>query len=278
MDNYIITSFSLINNVSEFDSKTDEFEEWFKFRASIFNTFTLPSVLDNSIKPKGLILLFNKDHFYFYDLYIKKNELIFPIFTNVSEFRDDIFNFISKKDFSDLVLTRLDSDDYISNNFLSETNKSIENNLFLENVYYIVVNGFITNLQIVNQVRYVTSPFISVYGKQANILYNLYNHAHTEIPREKRIYVEKSFWVQLIHGTNRANALMTNQTIYNIKQFIKFILNRFIGKEKYPVERTFLNSFVLGEEFSDFISSSCLTALKVVISEYNGYLDIGKLR
>lgn len=274
MDNYIITSFSLINNVSEFDSKTDEFEKWFKFRASIFNNFTLPSVLDNSIKPKGLILLFDKDHFYFYDLYIKKNELIFPIFTNVSEFKDDIFNFISKKDFSDLVFTRLDSDDYIANNFLSETNKTIENNLFSEDVFYIVVNGFITNLQIVNQVRYVTSPFISVYGKQANILYSLYNQPHTEILREKRVYVEKSFWIQLIHGTNRANALIKSRTIYNIKQSIKSLLNLLIGKEKYPIERMFLKSFVLDEEFSEFLVSICLTDLKSIIHQYKSYLDI----
>ena len=163
---------------------------------------------------KGDELLFST---YFNDDLVKKLRIV-PIFLDdITDHSDkNYLGFITEKYAREiknpLILSRVDSDDLIANDYY----KSIKSVIIEANIdkpkFIVCTNGFRTDLKYIQKTPYKKSPFICSFypeGYLANSLEQISTgSSHDEIPDEFCIFTDRTSWVQIVHGTNLSNRFL----------------------------------------------------------------------
>ena len=223
LTNVIIIRFSLIDRNSWLNKLSyDEINHWLSFRISLFKKFTLPSIKSNNIDNYKIILLIENDHMFAFD-FILGEENIVILKTNYENFIIDIIDYLTMNINGSVIVSRIDSDDYVSNNYFYNLNSSVEKNKFKE-CFYIVKSGCITDLNFMTLLDSYAPPFISVYSSdKKTAVKKLFSIPHTEVLDYDHAFVKESYWIQLVHGSNVANHLLKKSLISDLKYYVKYL-------------------------------------------------------
>lgn len=224
MKHYVVTKFSLI--IDGWRKTFDNREDWFIFRTKLFFKSNYQSIIQNKTLPRKILVLFDTNDKNLFEKYFVKNDpnsLIHPIFTN----SDKVKELVEKYVFDDIkvnesyVLTRIDSDDIVCSNFFDVINNHISQT---QKNFYVVIKGYRTDLKNIVKMSFKNSPFISIYYNR-ELLPFIFDFNHTSVNKYNPYLIEKTCFMQIIHGTNVSNHLPdTNPIITRFRYFLKKIL------------------------------------------------------
>lgn len=192
-------------------------EKWFAFRSNILKQCLIPCLNHQSkLVDKTYILLGDGDEKY-YEKYLGCLNLS-PIFIKEkADFRLQLLLDLEKNSLMEnVVLSKIDSDDLICKDYFLNINKQVE----LNQTFLTATIGYRTNLIQIEKLSDEPSPFNSQYihriqnpvkfiDKLKNkIPINILCHRH-HIENRKHQVNQNAEWMQLIHGRNIANLLLT---------------------------------------------------------------------
>lgn len=253
---YLLTEYNL-----DYSAFTDQSyicdEEWHTYRNKIFEDYCIPSVESQSNQNFEWAIFFNEDKRKKYQLFLnriqnKVNNIIF-FFVSPTESHVDLFSqYISSKNIEGYLLTtRMDNDDCISTNFVESIHKKffeLNSAGKADDLIINVGNGyqyeFVFPFRKAMIYDYDFSPFVThVYKLNGNIE-TVLNHPH-HLWENHSVSVELSSeenWIQLIHGKNLANRVLSLKLlpVINDRRFpvIKKAPknNYFFGLIFYPIQ------------------------------------------
>nr|WP_321245838.1 glycosyltransferase [uncultured Psychroserpens sp.] len=215
MEHYLITRFNLKNeNWHNPDSDNHVLSNtWLDERFSIFETYCLPSIKNQTNTNFKWLVCFDIDTPELYNQKIENLKTQLPIFQPLfidgfKNLEKDISNFVkadSKKDF--IITTRLDNDDIVHENFI----QTIQN-LYRPEISVININLGYQLIMLKNknyQLRLVKkefNPFMSVISEKKNFESVLSKEHHYWRSHKNQI-INKSerLWIQFVHGSNVLN-------------------------------------------------------------------------
>lgn len=261
-----IIHFSVVNGSHNYSNR----ESWFLFRAKIFEATIYKSILNNILHPSCIIICYDTNDKLLSKKYMKpileNSEIdIIEIYQTYSLITDSIKDILlDMYSGKPLLITRLDSDDFISINYYNMFHQyalNVDNNL----KYIISAKGFRTNLDVIYSIYDLNPPFIGLVINSYNG--QLIDVSHNEIFKLQPIIIKERFlWMQFVHGTNRMNNILSKKSyiFFKFKKILKFILA--------PKKNTF-NYFNYSkfkpQLFSDFcIKKNDIRKIEIIIKEF----------
>ena len=221
INNIAVVRFSLRMKASwEVKAFEDESgrESWFKMRAAIFKSTLHSCLLNQTTAPIAVFILMDKLDRDLFNKYLNLQEPFYvPIYSEGSDGYDQVKAKIHAFDVPNLAISRIDSDDYISNDYFSNINDLIALNIRkgVDFKYIIAARGYRSDLKSIHQIFYNYGPFatiyLSTYGGE-----NIYETTHAKIIKQSCLICVEPMWIQLIHGTN------VNNKLYEVSSFEKF--------------------------------------------------------
>lgn len=182
-------------------------ELWFEFRTNIFKNTLYQSIQHQTKNPDKVYLLFDIKDDILYKKYFSDFKFIEPIFSKnlFTDWERKLkLQLIKNKLTEKIVVSKIDSDDIISKNYLENLNNQLT---FFPTKYTYATKGYISNLYKIQSVFYNESPFCNIYQEKIssfnefykNIIFNIWpkNENYTEIHNAE--------FFQLIHGSNLCN-------------------------------------------------------------------------
>lgn len=216
--------------------------DWHVERFELFNKFCLASVTHQSIHEFTWIIFFNQEKKLRYKPFIEKTQRsldnIHFIFVEPREdHRKKLKNYIRENCSADyLITTRMDNDDAIANHFI----ESIQNK-FKEIRGEVDSEGLVINTGVGYQYEtkfpyrkthiegYKYSPFITLVSKKESrkSFRNVLEHAHLGWKNvvESKELENDSYWIQVVHGQNRANQILSLNLLLKIDDDKFVVLN-----------------------------------------------------
>lgn len=195
-------------------------ETWFKFRAGLFLNNVHHSIKNQTVKPKHVYVLIDENDLDLYNTHLSAlPDLMYtPILVEsyycvknttlkLGNSAEQIYaDLVNRKITKNVAISRLDSDDFISCNYLESVNKTIKTQK--ADVVY-VPTGWASNLDqwVVKTEEH--GPFVTVYKKQMTV-FDIYGKQHHEWSKDHYWYYKIAnntdcTWIQYIHDTNIAN-------------------------------------------------------------------------
>jgi len=190
-------------------------EIWLENRFKLFETYCLPSIINQTTKNFKWIVVYDPDTPKKWLSKIEQYKNIcsnyIPVFNSPQPWGFGInwINFISHKEYSHIVTTRLDNDDCLSNNAIEQ----IQDNIIDKDLLFInILNGY--RYDVINKNFYEltvrSNAFITVVEKteKFKMIFRWGNHDELQYTQEKNIKnIENGHWLQVIHDHNLKNEI-----------------------------------------------------------------------
>ncbi len=216
MKHFIITRFNLkYDSWTSIDSSIDVLSpEWLEKRFQIFESFCLPSVMNQSNPDFEWLILFHEKTPETYKKRIQeltiRDPRIKPVFVLAYEkMHDQIKAYIRSRitDAKFLITTRLDNDDLIHMNFIKTIQEiAVDRHdvlLDLRSGYQLSLQG---NQADVRNFSAAFNPFVSLVESMDDFKTILSrNHLEWKSHNDLVIYTKTPLWIQFIHDTNLVN-------------------------------------------------------------------------
>lgn len=186
-------------------------EKWFAYRADIFNRGLLACIRSQTVRPAGVILLMDTGDHELFTKYIDDDDLIMPIFQTHERARFAASDAIKAVAENRVLITRVDSDDLISSNFVEDIGRRMSAVSTNEDgqAFCVTTTGFRSDLRIIQSFDFRASPFITSCFEGARdqpLLAPVGNHMR--VLDRNPAFCKSACWVQLVHGSNVANGFL----------------------------------------------------------------------
>jgi hypothetical protein len=220
IENYMVVRFSIVmpetenimwaNATRKIAETFSDREDWFKHRADLFSK-TYSTFIAQTKPLKKIILVFDHTDQVFYTKYIKPNFDIHPVFDVLGNWKDEYTNYIKDVSKTNVVISRVDSDDLIEENYVEAINQEIQRiNNKNQDLIVIAPYGEICDGIFKQKIIWNVSPFTSlycpIYKKQ-----DIYAHSHMLSLNFTHSFAKNAHWVQRVHGTNVDNKFRYEQ-------------------------------------------------------------------
>ena len=204
----------------EGELKFSDRDTWFRFRAELFLNNVHHSIKNQTVKPRQVYVLIDENDQELYNQYLSDlpADLYTPILVEsyyciknttlkLGDSAEQIYADLCKRNIEkNVAISRLDSDDFISCNYLESVNDTIKT----QNADIVYVpTGWASNLDqwVVKTEKH--GPFVTVYKNQMTV-FDIYGKQHHEWSKDHYWYYKISHstdctWIQYIHNTNIAN-------------------------------------------------------------------------
>ena len=180
LTNYVLIRFSL-RLKPEWAAKAygDESnrDAWFGMRAKIFKEYLYQSLSEQTTPPYKVIVFMDEGDA---DLWAKHLNLpppFSPHYCSGNNLNENTRQILLSGPQDNIVLSRIDSDDAISRDYLESINASAMEAVKNGNnkKHIVAANGFITNLNEIQAIYYNCSPFISLYVRSydGEVIYDI---------------------------------------------------------------------------------------------------------
>ena len=196
------------------DPRVPDWDKWAKERSYLYNMMTKPSLINQTNQNFILVSLVCPDLFdvdpYWGEFNIPNEvvlnipyEFTYPFGGIVNVVKD----YVKTLDSDEVIITRLDSDDLIRNDFV----ENVQRHLTVPNTYVDIQNSYTYNLEtgkVFESAKYdfIVSPFVSVRERIRDFKCLAYAYQHHEI--DKQIQGQKLSTIkamQTIHNNNLVN-------------------------------------------------------------------------
>jgi len=224
MNNFLIVRFSIkthlyqnqmwANANKKIEEMFPERESWFKYRATLFNE-TYQSFLYQTDPIKKIFLIFDEDDYLLYEKYILPKFDIIPVFDKQRDWKATYTKNILNTCSTNVVLSRVDSDDLIDKHYIENINdaiiKSKKNN---NDLTVIAPCGKISDGVHYQEILWNVSPFISLYCPHYREQ-DVYSESHMLSLKGSHVFTQHAQWTQRIHGTNVDNKFLEERPGFN---------------------------------------------------------------
>lgn len=248
---FIITRFNLVTQGWENtkSGKTVLTNEWMEQRFDLFETFCLPSVINQSSQNFIWLIYFQKEtHTDFKEKIQKITEnipnIIIKYISGLEIMKDTVINDISKLSNGSkyIITSRLDNDDSIHKDYVSCIQSKFNNQDFC---VVDAINGYRLQIKpypMLISVKQRSNPFVSIIEKNTHIR-TVLERMHTDWKKEKIIITLKKFlWIQIIHENNLKNKFQ-GAFCTNILKILDFGIN--INNDKIFIIPRFNNPIIV---------------------------------
>ena len=211
--NYVVIRFSLkLKSDWGRNAFTDvkDREAWFAMRAQIFKDYCYPSLAHQTTPAYKIFIFMDRDDTGLWEKYLALPPPFMPVFAEAGNLNNETKDLINKGPKDNVVISRIDSDDAVSFNYISCINEIAAQALANgdRKKYIVAANGFITNGETIQSIYYNSSPFVSLFVKEYSGEV-IYNFNHTNILDRNPLISESAMWMQVLHGTNSYNRFRT---------------------------------------------------------------------
>ena len=213
MKTVVITRFSLNygTNFNTTENKKKR-ESWFKFRSDLYINGPFQSLINNSKQPNKVMLFFEDGDQTLVDKYLKfaistsltSIDFVF-LFSSLENQIDDLYQELRNFHGMPIIISRLDSDDLIPNNYFQ---KLEEFNKKECDIHLIAAKGFATDFNKIAEFYHDKSPFLNTYLEnlsRSSIEFHFINH--TKVKNFNHFVMEELEYCQIIHKTNISNSI-----------------------------------------------------------------------
>ena len=193
-----------------------DWDSYVKDRLVLYRNYTLSSLINQSSQDFTLLSLVDES------IHLEptlENEVVLKTNLEVGSNKLLVPNMVQEyvsglnEKYDYVIVTRLDSDDMISKNFIEEVRKNIK-----LNEYYDIYDTFIYDFskKIIYEsglYNHTISHFVSVMEKFDSFDCQVYRHEHTNIRSFFKGYKSKTInGLEIIHGKNMINSIKGNKT------------------------------------------------------------------
>lgn len=184
--------------------------EWFAMRARLFKVSVVESMQQQTVAPRRVFVLMDVADEDLWHQHLDLPAPYVPVFVRAAEVADEVTRRIAADRTRNVVISRLDSDDAISRRYVEKLASTARDfwRLGRSTAYMVACNGYITDLKQIQQVYFNCSPFISLYVHRYRDE-NIYDGEHINILERDPQMVDAAHWLQIVHGSNIANRLVT---------------------------------------------------------------------
>jgi len=226
MAHYLITRFNVdfgqsIYSKDKNNNETRD-ETWLKKRFFLFDNFCYPSVKNQTTQNFKWFVYFDKKTPIEYkkkiDDYKKQMGNFIPIFVKDGEdFFKKNLELIRKTTKDDIIIiTRLDNDDAILNNYLETIQKYVDEKK--------IINGFLDFIygyqydflkKVLTKIKIQSNHFISKIEHiscLSNEIYSIHSHINNHPNNQHINNIKNPLWIEIVHENNVLNFIRTNNT------------------------------------------------------------------
>lgn len=210
---YLITRFNVKLYRKEGEPASAS-EEWLANRFVLFEKYTLPSIKNQACKDFKWLVLFDADTPDKYKRKIEEYSLSLPQFTPIyvtgspsemcSEIVLDYINNDNPKEY--LITTRIDNDDVIHRDYMRNIQKAFKP---AENTFVTFRSGlqYVESTNSMIKFNYIKNHYVSRVERSATAESVMCNHTKIHKLGRLEIHNDKYMWVEIVHGSNVANAM-----------------------------------------------------------------------
>lgn len=263
---YIITQFNLRDFPRSNNSDYESWIKWTKNRIEIFKKYTLPSILNQSIKNFHWLIFFDADTPDEFKPFIKeleKNKVVNACFSNGSnDFYTNYTQEIHKNICSStkwIITTRIDNDDCLHKDAV----RIIQSNFVEKDKYLIsLASGYVHNLEdkTLSHYYYPMSPFISLIERYKPQIKGIFSRRHTKWDelrlfiykeiwfswfnrkaRTSKFILDKPLWIQTVHGDNIKNSFFRGVPVTRKKDLNMFAVKYNSTKQPFTIITKYYN-------------------------------------
>ncbi len=247
---FLLTQFNLRNFPKSAHTANDEWLNWTRNRIVLFQTYCLPSILNQTEKNFSWLLYFDvatPAEFKPFIEQLEKYSFIKICYCNGSEdFFRNYLNEVKRKVTPDdqwIMTTRLDNDDVLHRSAI----EIIQQNFIAKDKFLIALSsGYVLNAdrKVLAHYFYPMSPFISLIESCSNSPVGIFAKLHTKWPslrlfifkeiyleffrkaeRQSRFILKHPLWIQVVHGKNVSNSFYRGLLVLQPKHLYDFGLN-----------------------------------------------------
>ncbi len=228
---FLITQFNLRNFPKSSHRADDQWLDWTRNRITLFKTYCLPSILNQTEKNFSWLIYFDSDTPDEFMPFIKELEAYEFIKTCYSEGSEDFFkNYLLevkrqiKANVQWIITTRLDNDDVLHRSAIDVIQQNV---VVKDNFLISLTSGYVLDVErkMLAHYFYPMSPFISLIESVSNNPVGIFVRPHTQWqnlrlfiykeiyleffkPKERqaRFILKSPLWIQLVHGKNVSNS------------------------------------------------------------------------
>ena len=247
---FLLTQFNLRNFPMSAHAAHDQWLNWTRSRVTLFKTFCLPSILNQTEKNFCWLIYFDADtpaEFRSFIQELETHEFIKICYSHGSE--DFFKNYLRevkvriKADDRWIITTRLDNDDVLHQSAIEVIQQNfVEKDKFLISL----ASGYVLDIErkILAHYFYPMSPFISLIESISDSLIGVFMKPHTQWPalrlsifreiyleffnrseRQSRFILKSPLWIQIFHGNNVSNSFYRGLPVLTPKQLSDFGIN-----------------------------------------------------
>lgn len=207
--NYVLVRFSLrLNPEWSLKAYGDESgrEAWFSMRAQLFKDHLASSLLQQSCPVYRVLVFLDESDRELWDRYLALPIPFMPVFCHGNELNAKTREILSSGRQENIILSRIDSDDAVSYNYLRCVNESVNEAVGAGDSrrYVVASNGFIADARNIQTIHFSCSPFISLFVARYSGEV-IYDFNHMKVLDRDPIINKTALWMQIIHGTNVDN-------------------------------------------------------------------------
>jgi len=190
-------------------------DEWLENRIKLFETYTLPSVLRQTDKNFKWVIRCKKDT---PDILFKYLNMGVPIDICYSNFPDYLRSYLSKYPANYVITSRLDSDDWITRDYIAEIKKNFTGELGILDVdgfqFDSVKKSFYSGKYSSPPSIFAgkVSPFLSLIEEtsEGRLPLSVYFADHLEMDEHFKVLkkIDKKLYAQVVHGNNLSNEII----------------------------------------------------------------------
>ncbi len=280
---FLLTQFNL-RNFPKSPAVNDEWVSWTRNRISLFKTYCLPSILNQTKKNFSWLIYFDLSTPSEFKPFIKELEehnFIKICYCDGSEdFFKNYFKEVKRRIRPDeqwIITTRLDNDDLLH----SIAMEIIQQNFIPKDKFLVALSsGYVMDTQrkVLAHYFYPMSPFISLIESCSGNLVGIFARVHTQWPslrlfvfkeiyleffnqtkRQARFVLKYPLWVQLVHGENVSNSFFRGLPVIKSKHLVDFGINIFTIKMKLAEMPKFWNYVIWKRYFKCWVIKTILS-------------------
>jgi Putative rhamnosyl transferase len=247
---FLLTQFNLRNFPKSSHAANDEWLNWTRNRITLFKTYCLPSILNQTEKNFSWLLYFDVATPAEFKPFIQELEGYGFIKICYCDGSEDFFrNYLNEikhriePEKQWIMTTRLDNDDILHCNAI----KTIQQNFIAKDKFLIALSsGYVmeTDRKVLAHYFYPMSPFISLIESCSGNLVGIFARVHTQWPslrllilkeiyleffkkteRQSRFILKYPLWIQLVHGENVSNNFFRGLPVLKSKHLADFGIN-----------------------------------------------------
>jgi len=247
---FILTQFNLRSFPKSTISNYEGWVNWTRERIGIFETYCLPSLINQTNKNFKWLIFFDQDTPKEFHAFIEK--------INTYDFIEICYNQGAEKFFLDymeeiksrleedtkwIITSRIDNDDCVHHDMV----KIIQENIQLKHGYMVsLASGYTFNIKSrqMSQYYYPMSPFITLVESKEKPMQGIFAKGHTKWDqlrlwiykelfiewfskdkRKTRFILKEPLWVQTVHGNNVSNSFYRGLPLTSPKSLNSFGLD-----------------------------------------------------